>query len=46
MRVDTGDILSSIPIAGSPRFLWSPDHWVILVNKVGVVDGFVPSGTP
>ena len=43
MRVDTGEIVSSTPIASPQSFIWSNDNWVIILNKAGVLDGFVPN---
>ena len=43
MRADNGEIVSSTPIAGAQDFIYSTDQWVIVLNKSGVLDGFVPN---
>ncbi|MGN6370796.1 MAG: outer membrane protein assembly factor BamB family protein [Phycisphaerae bacterium] len=43
MRVDTGEIVSSTPLTQPQTFVYSPDNWVIILNKSGVLDGFQPN---
>jgi outer membrane protein assembly factor BamB len=43
MRVDTGEIISSTPLTQPQSFIYSPDQWVIVMNKAGVIDAFVPN---
>ncbi len=43
MRVDTGEIVSSTPLSHPQSFIYSPDEWVIVLNKSGVIDAFVPN---
>ncbi len=38
----TGEVISSTPITRAKKFIWSDDHWVIVLNQAGVLEGYTP----